>query len=121
MIEPANTLFSSFIFKNFHHETFDPSAQDWQFVSTGPLSGANGALPWIVFKRDVGKFASDFPMLNCQSIKLHTPFAYILSGGFSYRSFLPGGLFAIVEFFESLVSPLSGLLAMFQTIIVEKR
>ena len=121
MIEPANTPFSRFIYKNFHHESFDPSAQDWQFVSAGPLSGANGALPWILFNRDAGKFAADFPLLECQRIELHTPFAYLLSGGLSFKSFLPGGLFALVESLERLLSPLNGLLAMFQTIVVGKR
>ena len=36
MIEPANTAFSSIIYKNFHHEDFDPDTPDWTFESIGP-------------------------------------------------------------------------------------
>lgn len=53
MIEPWNTSWSRFVYSNIHHEPFDPLAgQDWKIPHTGPLSGANGALPWIIFERD---------------------------------------------------------------------
>ena len=41
--------------KNFHHETFNPEG-DWKIPGTGPMSDANGALPFIVFERDKEKF-----------------------------------------------------------------
>src|SRR5262249_2507687 len=44
------------ILRHFHHEPCEPNASDWSFQSTGPLSGANGALAWIVFKRDLDRF-----------------------------------------------------------------
>ncbi|MCB0667255.1 MAG: class I SAM-dependent methyltransferase, partial [Saprospiraceae bacterium] len=49
MIEPANSTWGRFIYKNFHHEPFQPEG-DWTISDNGPLSGANGALPWIVFE-----------------------------------------------------------------------
>ena len=55
MIEPANTLWGRFIYQNFHHEPFEPAA-GWKLDGTGPLSCANGALPYIVFKRDRQRF-----------------------------------------------------------------
>jgi SAM-dependent methyltransferase len=55
MIEPALTLFGRIIYKYFHHEPFKPSSS-WKFRSTGPLTGANSALPWILFYRDRKKF-----------------------------------------------------------------
>ena len=120
MIEPANTIFSSFIYRHFHHENFNPDAKEWSFTTSGPLSGANGALPWIIFKRDYASFKLWFPNLRCESIVFHTPFAYLVSGGLSYKSLLPGWSFGIFIIFEKLISPLNRWIAMFQTITVCK-
>ena len=86
MIEPANTCWSRFIFQNFHHEPFLPDAP-WELPSSGPLSAANGALPYIVFKRDRAKFEKEFPGLKLEVFKSHTPFRYLISGGVSRSSF----------------------------------
>lgn len=120
MIEPANTAFSRFIFKKFHHENFDPAAADWTFPTTGPLSGANGALPWIIFSRDYSRFKQLFPLLHKEKIILHTPFAYLISGGLTLKSLLPGWMFPVVRFAEFILSPLNRWIAMFQTIIIIK-
>jgi SAM-dependent methyltransferase len=77
------------IYRFLHHEPFDPSAQDWRFHSTGPLSGANGALAWIVFRRDRDKFKALFPMLEILKYEPHTPLGYWLSGGLKHWSLLP--------------------------------
>ncbi|MBK8443443.1 MAG: hypothetical protein IPL35_08515 [Sphingobacteriales bacterium] len=58
MSEPANTAWGRFFYQNFHHEPFQPEAASWEIPSTGPLSGANGALPWIIFKRDIDLFTA---------------------------------------------------------------
>ena len=68
MIEPANSCWGRFIYKNFHHEPFDP-AGDWSFPLSGPMSGANGALPWIVFERDQKRFRNDFSGFEMSKIK----------------------------------------------------
>ena len=120
MVEPANTAFSRFIFKNFHHENFDPASVDWSFPTSGPLSGANGALPWIIFERDYSLFTSLFPYLKREQIKRHTPFAYLASGGLTLKSLMPGFMFKPFSLFEYLLSPLNKWIAMFQTIIVHK-
>ncbi len=46
---------------------FDPGATDWTFPASGPLSRANGALPWIIFRRDCRSFEDRFPRLACVS------------------------------------------------------
>jgi len=119
MIEPYNSLFGRFFYRNFHHECFDPSA-GWEHQEQGPLSGANGALPWIIFIRDKQKFIQNLPNLKIKLIQPHTPFAYLLSGGVSFRSFLPGIFFKPVRFFEKLLSPLNKELGLFVTISLEK-
>ena len=121
MIEPANTLFSRFIYKNFHHEPFDEKAKEWHFPATGALSHANGALPWIIFVRDKNKFNKLFPQLTINSIHLHTPFRYLLSGGMPYKSMVPDWMFSPITFVERMMSPLLGMFAMFQTIEIIKR
>ena len=89
MIEPWITPWSSFIYKHFHHEPFHPEAVDWIYSSTGPLSGANIAVPWIVFARDRGKFESIFPEFLIERISPFLPFRYLISGGVGMRSLMP--------------------------------
>ncbi|MBV6461566.1 MAG: hypothetical protein HJHJAOHD_01696 [Flavobacteriales bacterium] len=120
MIEPANTWFSRMIYTTIHHEPFNPKAKDWHFATTGPLSGANGAIPWLVFKRDIKKFEHLFPLLKLILFKPHTPFRYLLSGGLSFFSLFPGFMFGPVTSFEKLFTPLFPKLGMFQTIKLVK-
>ena len=119
MIEPANTWFSRLIFQHFHHERFDPSA-GWSFESDGPLSGANGALPWMVFVRDRQQFEKRFRSLAIRRIHQHTPFRYLFSGGVSYRQLLPSFSYRWVRRLERLTLPLSNYIGMFQTVVVQK-
>jgi SAM-dependent methyltransferase len=121
MIEPANTLWSRFVYKNFHHEPFAPDETDWKFRADGPLSGANGALPWMVFRRDVDRFHRQFSSLALQSIKEHTPIRYLLSGGFTYKSLFPGWSFTLVSLLERLLAFSNRHTAMFQRICVQKK
>src|SRR5262245_49503778 len=60
MVEPWVTAWSRLIYTHLHHEPFHPEASTWEFSSTGPLSGANGALPWILFERDREIFEREF-------------------------------------------------------------
>lgn len=119
MIEPANTLWSRFIYKNFHHEPFDPSG-GWTFTKTGPLSSANGAIPWIIFCRDRVKFEREFPTLKIRKMHVHTPVRYLISGGLSMRQLLPTALYLAVKGIEFILSPLNRYLGMFMTVELEK-
>lgn len=121
MIEPSNTLISRFFNQKIHYEPFDPKAKEWTFPSNGPLSSANGALPWIIFKRDIAKFETMFPQLKLKEIKLHTPIRYILSGGLSFKTPFGARSFKPITFIEKIFTPLYPLTALFQTIIVEKK
>lgn len=121
MIEPATTWFSKFIYKNFHHEPFDEKREDWKFESKGPLSDANGAIPWIIFKRDYQKFKNYFPELELTAFTYHTPIKYLLSGGLSKPNLVPYFLFGCISFIEKILSPFNSKIALFQTIIVSKK
>lgn len=119
MIEPANTLWSRFIYQYFHHEPFDTRA-DWKFKKGGALSGANGALPWILFIRDRKRFEKEFPRLHIVNIRPHTPVRYLISGGFTYRQLLPSWTYRLVRRIESLLSPISKFIGMFYSIEISK-
>lgn len=120
MIEPANTLWGGFIYRNFHHEPFDAKG-GWGFESSGPMSSANGAIPWILFIRDRKLFSAKFPQLKINKIKHHTPFRYLISGGVSMRQLLPSFCYPLVYGFELILTPINRLLGMFMTIELEKQ
>lgn len=120
MIEPANTIWARFVYRNFHHEVFDP-AGGWGVAGTGPLSSSNSAMPYIIFIRDRKEFEEQFRGLRIRRLAYHTPIAYLVSGGFSLRQLLPGMFFGLVRGIESALSPLGGYLGMFMTIEIEKK
>lgn len=119
LIDPANTLWGRFIYKNFHHESFNEKT-GWFLRKGGPLSSANGALAWIVFCRDRKKLEKEFPKLKIKKIEFHTPFLYLLSGGVSFKQFLPPWSYNIIKIIEVILSPLNKYLGMFMTIEIEK-
>ena len=102
MIEPWPTLWSKFFYKNFHHEPFNLNAE-WKFDDVGPLSGANGALPWIIFKRDKKKFESKYSNLKIKKIEPFMPFSYIFSGGMTKFSLMPSFSYSLIRFLENLL------------------
>jgi len=89
MIEPWLTPWSRFVYRNFHNEPLRTDAPDWSFAPSGPLSGANIAIPWIVFARDRQAFLSRFPSLHVERIQPFLPFRYLVSGGVAMRSLMP--------------------------------
>jgi SAM-dependent methyltransferase len=119
MIEPANTVFSRWIYQNFHHEPFNTRG-GWGFSEGGPLSGANMAIPWIVFGRDRKQFEHEFPTLKIQDIQTHTPFKYLISGGLSFKQLLPSQCYALVQFIEWILTPLNPYMGLFMTIELTK-
>jgi SAM-dependent methyltransferase len=119
MIEPANSWWGRFIFKNFHHEPFIPDG-GWSIPSTGPLSGANGALPWIVFVRDNELFQQKFPGLIIDSIQYINPLSYLMTGGVSRKQFLPDFLFPVLRFADKILPAISKQLSMFMVVKIRK-
>jgi SAM-dependent methyltransferase len=99
MIEPWRTGWSQWIYTNFHPEPFLPDS-GWPLPAAGPLSGANGALPWIVFERDRHLLAEQFPEWQVIGLRPLMPMAYLLSGGVSLRSLAPGWLYGLTRQLE---------------------
>ncbi len=115
MIEPANSIWGRFIYKNFHHEPFIPEGS-WTIPSAGPLSGANGALPWIVFVRDNEIFRKKFPGLKIESIEYLNPFTYLFSGGVSRKPFLPDFTYPAIKFLDKWLPKIAKELSMFMVV-----
>jgi hypothetical protein len=116
MIEPWHTPWAKMIFKYLHHEPFDPESKQWTFPKGGPLSQANQALPWMVFSRDRNRFELEFPKLKIKGIEPDMPFAYLLSGGVSLKSFVPGRCFKTCRKLEQMLKPWMKSVAMFAKI-----
>ncbi len=119
MIEPCNSIWGRFIYKNFHHEPFEEN-EGWSFKQSGPLSGANIALPWIVFQRDYKQYNEYFPNLKIKSIQYHTPIKYILSGGVSMKALVPNFTYSFFNGLEKVMNPISKWFSMHMTITITK-
>lgn len=118
MIEPWVSSWSRFVYTRLHHEPFDPECLSWELPTSGPLSGANDALPWIIFGRDRIKFAQEFPCWQIKLIRPIMPFRYLLSGGVSLRAFAPGWSFGLWREVENALDCWSNQLAMFAHIVL---
>lgn len=118
MIEPWVTAWSRFVYRRLHEEPFFPDAPTWEFRATGPLSGANGALPWIVFERDRAVFEAEFPQWRVERVEPLMPLRYLLAGGLSYRSLMPGAAFGFWRAAERAAGPIMGRVAMFASIVL---
>ena len=114
-IEPWPTLWSTPIYRFLHHEPFDTS-RDWSIPDGGPLTAANGALPWILLVRDKTEFFSRFPCLDLVSISPRMPFSYLLCGGLDRAYRLPGIFFRWARFLES---PLDSV-GLFALLVIER-
>lgn len=120
MVEPWVTAWSRLVYRHLHEEPFEPEAAEWEFPSSGPVSGANNALPWMMFARDRARFEREFPEWAIERIEPFMPVSYLLSGGMSYPSLMPGFTFGLWRAAESAVSPLRNQLAMFALIVLRR-
>jgi SAM-dependent methyltransferase len=120
MIEPWVTPWSKLVYGKLHHEPFQPQAERWEFPAGGPLSAANGANPWIIFVRDRARFEGEFPQWRIRLARPFMPLRYLLSGGVSMRSLLPGWSSGFWRGVEFLLRPWNGQLGMFAHVVLEK-
>jgi len=118
MIEPWMTPWSRLVYQRAHHERCDPHARHWWFRSEGPLSGANSAMPWILFERDRPAFARAFPAWRIAVIDPMMPLLYLVSGGFSFRALAPAWCWNGLRAVEAILSPWMRHLAMFARIVL---
>lgn len=119
MTEPANTPFAAFVYKAFHHEYFDGNAP-WPDETVG-CPRENIALPWIMFVKDAARLKNEFRAMEISSHRCHTPFLYILSGGFSAPQLAPNAFYGSLKTVERILAPFNSLIGMFFTIKLRKK
>ena len=120
MIEPWVTPWSRFVYTRLHHEPFHPEAPSWELPTSGPLSGANNALPWIILSRDRIKFEQEWPHWRIEMIEPIMPFSYLLSGGVSLRALMPGSSFGLWRQLENVIGRWANQLVMFSKIVLRR-
>jgi SAM-dependent methyltransferase len=120
LIEPWVTRWSRLIYTRLHHEPFSPQTPYWEFPAQGPLSSANGALPWIVFERDRAQFEHAFPQWRIETIRPFMPFRYLVSGGVSLRALMPGWTAGAWRGLEKMFDPWMKTWAMFALIVLQR-
>jgi len=121
MIEPWVTPWSRLVYTKLHYEPFDPEMAHWEFPESGPLSGANNALPWILFVRDRDQFEREFPMWRLQLIRPMMPIRYLVSGGVGFRALMPGWAFGLWRMMESCLQPWMDTWGMFAFVALVRR
>ena len=119
-IEPWFSPWALFVTRTFHHEPFYPHAETWEFDTAGPVSGANGALPWILFERDRELFLRQFPQWKVEIVSTGMPFRHLLSGGVALRASAPGWSFAFFRFVDRVLASQTKALDMFATIVLTR-
>jgi len=121
--EPSSTLLGYFLNRYFHHEYTNKFVREWKIDGAdneGRLTQANMAMPYIIFKRDRELFRQRFKNLKIVSIIYHDFLRYSLSGGLSYRSFIPPALYGVVNFIEIIIKPLMPILGNNMLVIIQK-
>lgn len=108
------------ILRYAHHEPYDSQARQWQFAADGPLSGANGALAWMVFQRDRALFQQRFPHLRLRRYQPHSPLSYWLAGGLKSWSLLPGPWYPMARRLDQWLARLTPRLCSFVSIELER-
>ncbi|MFO7871862.1 MAG: class I SAM-dependent methyltransferase [Kiritimatiellia bacterium] len=107
MIDQHNGIISRPVLRYLHHEPYNTAARTWALTSSGSSPGANGALAWIVFKRDLPVFEENFPRLKLISYQTHTPLRYWLCGGLRRWNALPACAYRPVCRLERLLLSIS--------------
>lgn len=121
MIEVSHTPFARFFFRHFHPEPYDDEAADWRFDQSDAMKESNQALSWMVFFRDRARFAEICPRLGLRQWSYLPWLGYLLSGGVTRKSLVPGGLAPLARAMDRLVKPLDSLMALHWHITIEKK
>ncbi len=122
LIEPHHGPFARFVYKRlFTTETFDTTQKDWT-SSSGPMLGANQALSYMVFRRDLELWKVKNPNLELIEVKvLNNYLQYLLSGGLNFRSLVPNFMVPLVRFTEWFLTPINHITGLHKVIVIRKK
>jgi SAM-dependent methyltransferase len=125
LIEPHIGFASALLHRYLHSdERFIPDAKSWETTDIGgPLSGANQALAYIVFERDIARFNSLYGEkleIAYQGYVLNG-LRYLFSGGLNFRQLLPSVFAPLLRGLEFAGRPLARYWSFHQIIVIRKR
>lgn len=123
LIEPYYGPVASWMYARlFATEGFDKDFPTWEVPATGPMNGANQALSYIVFRRDVERFRSQFPGLEIvYQAPCRNHLEYLFSGGLNFRQLVPDGLSFLVRGGQWLTRPLNRWISLHHAVVIRKR
>lgn len=109
MIEPAMGLIPRIIYKIFHYE---PNGFNIKINRHNKLSVklkfkkyfASQSFPWRIFFLNELDLKKNFKK---KKIRLFSDFAFLLSGGYSYRSFYPEIFYPVIKYLDKILSVIS--------------
>lgn len=104
-VEPYWSPVGKLFYKRLHPEPYNDHAQGWEFSESGPMSGANQALSYILLKRDRVLFQEKWPGLRLVYDRPFNGLRYIATGGLWLKPFLPGFAFPILKGIEKALWP----------------
>jgi SAM-dependent methyltransferase len=123
LIEPHAGPFAAWLYPRlFASEGYDKRAATWDADVAGPMSGANQALSYLVFDRDLARFEREHPRLEVvHRDVLPSWIRYLASGGLNFRPLVPAFASPWLRGLERLLSPLRGMLGLHRVIVLRKR
>lgn len=106
MVEPHNSFRQRLLCRILdHYEYFDDRITEWRNRAPGRMTDANLALSWVIFVRDRARFEHQFPRLRILDIRYPTVFLNVVSGGMSYRAFVPASSLPVLIALERALRP----------------
>ena len=120
IVNPFHNKLSSFLYPIlFKTETFDKRGS-WNDASNHAMIGANQALSFIVFKRDIAKFnASNANLRLIHAEPLPSGLRYLLTGGLNFKKLMPDFVLKIISFIER-AGILPSFLSIHWIVVLEK-
>jgi SAM-dependent methyltransferase len=122
MIEPYCSPISTPLYRGFHQERTDTSADP--FAPDPEIAheafDSNQALPTLVFYRRLAELHRRWPALRLVEQKRFSFLLYPLSGGFTHRPLLPPPFYPVVRLIERALRPFAPVLAFRCLVVLEK-
>jgi SAM-dependent methyltransferase len=115
---PLASLVFERLFSNEHFDKLGPAVTE----HGGPMSDANQALSYVVFRREIGTFVQKFPNLELVAMEpIGNYVRYLISGGVNFRQLLPDLSIPALKLLESALWPLRHTFALHHMSVVRKR
>lgn len=122
--EPYFSVLSTLIYKHLHHEPVDFTVEKPELSEVrGPLSSANGPLPWLIFQRpEWRRKVKKYFEFDHERFRPFTAISYFATGGISRRIPIPGAIYRPLFAIDLALSRrFPRLLASFFTIILTRK